>query len=104
MKIFLAGGTGVIGRPLISVLCEAGHEVTAMTRSEKGEALLAQLGATPVRCDVFDAQQLQKVMVEAQPEVVIHQLTSIPDKIDPRHVMRDLALTPFHDLERWLCP
>jgi nucleoside-diphosphate-sugar epimerase len=84
MRVFLAGGTGVIGRSLVPALRVAGHEVVGMTRSaERAEALRAQ-GVEPVVCDAFDANAVERAVVEARPDVVVNQLTDIPKAIDPR--------------------
>ncbi len=84
MRVFLAGASGVIGRRLVPQLLAAGHEVTGMTRSEEsGERLRAQ-GAEPVVCDVFDADGLKAAVVAAEPDGVIHQLTALPARINPK--------------------
>jgi nucleoside-diphosphate-sugar epimerase len=83
MKIFLAGATGVIGRRLVALLRQAGHDVVGTTRSAANVTVLEALGATPVIVDVFDAKALLAAMANAQPDVVIHQLTDLPDVIDP---------------------
>ena len=78
MKVFVAGATGVIGRPLVSRLVAAGHEVTGMTRSpERGETLRAA-GATPAIADAFDAEAVRAAVAAAAPEVVVDQLTDLP--------------------------
>src|SRR5215813_6404232 len=78
MKIFVAGGTGAIGRPLIGKLLAEGHAVVALTRSpEKAQALMKQ-GIEPAIADVFDAEAVKTVMSHAHPEVVIEQLTALP--------------------------
>jgi nucleoside-diphosphate-sugar epimerase len=82
MRVFLAGATGVIGSPLVPQLLQAGHEVTAMTRSVLRAAQLEAVGAHPVVCDVFDAAGVHAAMTEASPEGVIHQLTSLPPRLD----------------------
>jgi len=77
MKIFIAGATGVIGRRLIPLLVASGYRVTGTTRqAEKGQ-MLQQLGAVPVIVDVFDRADLHRVVREAQPDIVIHQLTDL---------------------------
>src|SRR3954453_22719095 len=82
MRVFLAGATGVIGSPLVPQLLQAGHEVTAMTRSVLRATQLEAVGAHPVVCDVFDADGVRAAMAEASPEAVIHQLTSLPARLD----------------------
>ena len=79
MRIFLAGATGVIGVRLVPLLVAAGHVVAGMTRSqEKGDGLVA-IGAEPVVCDVYDAEALREAVVAFGAEMVIHQLTDLPD-------------------------
>lgn len=92
MKVFLAGATGVIGRRLVPMLLDAGHEVTGMTRTASKAQALHAAGAKPVICDALDARALQQAVIDAQPEVVVHQLTALPKRIDPRTVERDFAL------------
>jgi 2-alkyl-3-oxoalkanoate reductase len=82
MRVFLAGATGVIGSPLVPQLLQAGHRVTAMTRSVLRAAQLEAMGADPVVCDVFDADGVQAAMAGASPDVVIHQLTALPARLD----------------------
>src|SRR5262249_46947582 len=78
MKIFVAGGTGAIGRPLIAKLLAKGHAVIALTRSpEKAQALVKE-GIEPAIADVFDADAVKTVVSHAHPEVVIEQLTALP--------------------------
>jgi nucleoside-diphosphate-sugar epimerase len=77
-RIFLAGASGAVGRRLIPLLRQAGHEVVGTTRSAAKAATLRALGAEPVVVDVFDAGGLSQVMRSALPEIVIHQLTDLP--------------------------
>jgi nucleoside-diphosphate-sugar epimerase len=93
MKVFVAGGTGVIGRSLLPSLLGHGHEVTALTRSPEGANFIRQLGAEPVVCDVFDRRKLGESVIHAEPEVVIHQLTAIPKRLNPRRIRKELART-----------
>lgn len=83
MRIFLAGATGVIGRPLVPLLVADGHTVTGTTRSAAKADALRAAGATPAVVDVYDAAALNKAVVAASPEVVIHQLTDLPQVADP---------------------
>jgi nucleoside-diphosphate-sugar epimerase len=84
MKVFVAGASGAIGRPLVRQLVEAGHEVTGTTRSEQKAGSIREAGATAVVCDVFDAPALEAAVRAAAPEVVINQLTNLPHKNEPR--------------------
>lgn len=79
MKVFLAGASGVIGRQLIPMLVAAGHEVAGTTRSEAKAPSIAEQGATPVVVDVYDAQGLRDAVVSFGAEVVLHELTDLPD-------------------------
>ena len=78
MKIFIAGGTGAIGRPLIAKLLAKGHALVALTRSPEKAQALVQQGVEPAIADVFDADAVKAVVSRAQPEVVIEQLTALP--------------------------
>jgi nucleoside-diphosphate-sugar epimerase len=91
MRVFVAGATGVIGRRLLPLLAGGGHEVTAMTRSDERAGTLAQAGATPVVCDVFDAEGVRAAVEAARPEVVLHELTDLPPNIDPRKMEEQAA-------------
>lgn len=84
MKVFVAGAGGAIGRPLIPRLLAAGHEVTGSTRSPERAESIRALGADPAIVDVFDAETLRAVMAEAAPEVVVHELTALPERFEPR--------------------
>jgi nucleoside-diphosphate-sugar epimerase len=77
MRIFLAGASGAIGRPLTAMLVAAGHEVTGTTRSADGAATITAAGARAVVVDVFDAGELHVAVAASRPEVVIHQVTSL---------------------------
>lgn len=79
LRIFLAGGSGVIGRRIIPLLAGDGHVVAGMTRSPGKAAELEALGAEPVVCDVFDAGALRAAVAAFAPDLVMHQLTDLPD-------------------------
>lgn len=84
MKIFLAGATGVVGRRLTVLLRQAGHEVAGTTRSEAKAAALRAIGAVPVLVDAYDADKLKLAVYAVQPDAIIHQLTDLPQVIDPK--------------------
>ena len=83
MNVFLAGATSVIGRRLVPLLRDAGYAVTGTTRSQERAAALEALGARAAVVDVFDARALLAAMNAAHPDIVIHQLTDLPDVLDP---------------------
>jgi 2-alkyl-3-oxoalkanoate reductase len=93
MRVFVAGATGAIGRRLVPMLVEAGHDVTGMTRSEDKLDALRAAGCEPVICDALDADAARDAVAAAAPDVVVHQLTAIPRAIDPRRMADDFAPT-----------
>ncbi|RAZ91923.1 dTDP-glucose 4,6-dehydratase [Mesorhizobium hawassense] len=90
-RIFLAGGSGAIGRRLLPQLVAAGHQVTATTRQAAKAEDLRALGADPVVVDVFDATRLRAAVAAARPEIVIHQLTDLPAGLDPSRMAEAIA-------------
>jgi nucleoside-diphosphate-sugar epimerase len=95
MKIFLAGATGAIGRRLTPLLLAAGHGVTGATRSADKAGELRRQGVEAVVVDVFDSRALQDVVVAARPDIVIHQLTDLPQVLDPA-LLRDALARNSH--------
>jgi nucleoside-diphosphate-sugar epimerase len=83
MKVLLAGGGGVIGRPLIRKLVDAGHLVVATTRYEEKTELLRRLGATPVVVDALNRDAICELVMRTEPEVISHQLTALPRDYTP---------------------
>ena len=81
LRIFLAGATGAIGKRLLPLLTS--YEVFGTTRFADKADLLRKLGAEPVVVDVFDAAALGRAVMEARPQIVIHQLTDLPPGLDP---------------------
>jgi uncharacterized protein YbjT (DUF2867 family) len=89
MRIFLAGASGVIGVRLIPLLVEQGHDVAGMTRSPNKVEMLQELGAEPVVCDVYDLATLTAAVAGFRTELVMHQLTDLPDTVDQIAAHRD---------------
>jgi len=97
MRIFVAGGTGVLGRRLVPQLVARGHDVTATTTSELKLGLVRQLGATGVLMDGLDAAAVGAAVAAAEPDVIVHQMTAIAPvhagKPDLKHPDRWFART-----------
>ncbi|HEY0163077.1 MAG TPA: NAD(P)-dependent oxidoreductase [Edaphobacter sp.] len=93
MKIFLAGASGAIGQTLIPLLVEQQHEVFGVFRNPAHSDLVQSLGATPVLLDALDAQAVNDCIAEIRPQVVLHQLTAIPARLDLRHFEREFEIT-----------
>ena len=91
MRIFLAGGTGVIGRRLLPQLVRAGHQVTVMTRRTDQAQALHSAGAEVAIADVYDTAQLGQVIAKAKPDAVIHQMTALPQTIHPEKIEVEFA-------------
>jgi nucleoside-diphosphate-sugar epimerase len=100
MRIFIAGASGAVGQPLVRRLAEAGHEVHGMTRTPAKAARLRELGATPVVADALDRDAVMAAVLEARPDVVVHQLTAIADmkrNIDASFVLTNRLRTEGTD-------
>jgi nucleoside-diphosphate-sugar epimerase len=88
VRVFVAGASGAIGRPLVRHLVAAGHEVTGMTRRQERAAEIREAGAEAAVCDVFDAEALREAVVAARPEAVVHALTALPPRFGVRTDLR----------------
>jgi nucleoside-diphosphate-sugar epimerase len=93
MRVFVAGGTGALGRRLVPQLVERGHEVTTTTRSAGKTDVLRALGAHPVVVDGLDAAAVGQAVAEAQPDAIVHQMTAIAAAADLRRFDRWFATT-----------
>jgi nucleoside-diphosphate-sugar epimerase len=81
-RVFLAGASGVLGSRLVPLLVDAGYIVGAMTRSVAKADRLAALGAQPIVCDVFDRPGLFSAVRAFTPDVLLHELTDLPDELE----------------------
>ncbi|MBS1880600.1 MAG: NAD(P)-dependent oxidoreductase [Actinobacteria bacterium] len=93
MRVFVAGGSGAMGKRLVPQLVGAGHEVVAMTRSGPKAAALRALGAEAAVADALDRDAVLAAVERAEPEAVIHQLTALSELKSFRNFDREFALT-----------
>jgi nucleoside-diphosphate-sugar epimerase len=93
MKVLVAGATGALGKQLLPKLVAAGHDVVGMTRSATKREAIAGLGAAPVVADALDPDDVARAVAEAEPDVIVHELTALSGPRDMRHLDRDFALT-----------
>ncbi|HYZ54214.1 MAG TPA: NAD(P)-dependent oxidoreductase [Streptosporangiaceae bacterium] len=97
VQVFVAGGTGVVGRRLVPQLVARGHQVTATTTSAAKLGLLEQLGAEAVVMDGLDAVSAGEAVAKARPDAIVHQMTAISvahaGKPDMKHMDRWFATT-----------
>ncbi len=93
MRVFVAGGTGALGRALIPQLLENGYQVTGLVRTpEKGETLKA-MGADSVIADPLNREELTEAIIAAKPEVIVHQLTALAQFGSFKRFDQEYALT-----------
>jgi nucleoside-diphosphate-sugar epimerase len=93
MRILVAGATGALGTQLIPRLVERGHDVTGLARSASKQHDIREMGAKPVIADALDPEQVASAVAEAEPEVIVHQLTALSGSMDLRNFQRAFALT-----------
>lgn len=93
MRVFVAGATGAIGQHLVPSLVAAGHQVTGSTRSPAKAGQLSRAGATPAVVDGLDRQAVLDAVLDAQPEVIVHQMTALASLRSFRNFDREFAAT-----------
>ena len=93
MKVLVAGATGALGKQLIPKLVARGHEVVGTTRTESKREAILDLGATPAVVEALDAEQVARAVAEAEPDVIVHELTALSVDFDLRHFDRTFAET-----------
>ncbi len=77
MKVFVAGATGAVGRRLVPLLVNSGHEVVGTTRSAEKADAVREMGAEPAVADGLDAAAVRQAVERAEPEAIIHQMTAL---------------------------
>jgi 2-alkyl-3-oxoalkanoate reductase len=93
MKIFVAGATGALGQQLVPQLVAKGHEVVGMTRSADKGDLIRNLGARPAVADALDPDAVAQAVAQAEPDVIVHQLTALSGDFDMRHIREFFEVT-----------
>ncbi|MDO0937365.1 NAD(P)-dependent oxidoreductase [Streptomyces sp. DG2A-72] len=94
MRVFVAGGSGALGRRLVPQLVARGHQVTATTTSAAKLGMLAELGAQGVVMDGLDGVSVREAVAQARPDAIMHQMTALgTGKPDMRHPDRFFAPT-----------
>ncbi len=93
MKVFLAGATGAIGSRLLPLLVRARHNVTGTTRTPTKADSIRATGAQAIVLDALNPDSVMNIIQEARPDVIIHQLTAIPARLNLRKFDRDFAMT-----------
>ncbi|MDQ1725238.1 MAG: hypothetical protein QOG52_2266, partial [Frankiaceae bacterium] len=93
MKVFVAGGSGAMGRRLVPQLIAAGHDVVAMTRDNGKASRLQAIGAEPVIADALDRVAVHRAVMHAAPDVLIHQLTGLTGVTSFKNFDKEFALT-----------
>jgi uncharacterized protein YbjT (DUF2867 family) len=89
VRVFLAGATGVLGLRIVPLLVESGHVVAGLTRSPEKASLLTARGAVAVIGDVFDREAISQAVADFRPDLVMSQLTDLPDEVDRIRDFRD---------------
>lgn len=93
MKVFIAGGSGVIGKRLVAILSSGGHHVMATTRTASKRQELRRLGAEPYVLDALDRKAVIQAVESFRPEVVVHQLTALSNMRNLKRFDEEFALT-----------
>jgi nucleoside-diphosphate-sugar epimerase len=96
MRVFVAGGTGLVGRRLVAQLVARRHQVTATTTTTTKLGMLRQLGAEAVVMDGLDAVSVGEAVASARPDVIVHQMTAIA----PAHAGKP----DVKHMDRWFAP
>ena len=93
MRIFIAGGTGAVGSRLVPLFVAAGHEVTGTSRTAGGVRRIAAAGGRGVIMDGRDAASVRRAVLDAGPDVLVHQLTALSGHFDFKRFDETFAVT-----------
>jgi nucleoside-diphosphate-sugar epimerase len=93
MKVFVAGATGALGQHLVPQLVAKGHEVVGMTSKPEKQDVVRGLGALPIVADALDPESVAEAVAQAEPDVIVHELTALSGHLDLRDFDGTFALT-----------
>src|SRR3954453_14526036 len=93
MKVLVAGATGALGKQLVPRLVANRRDVTGITPSMSKQDALRALGARPAVADALDPDQVARAVAEAEPDVIVHELTALTGAPNMRRFDREFALT-----------
>src|SRR5262245_52884277 len=93
MRVFVAGGTGVVGKYLMPLLVKDGHEVVALARTTQKAKAVERVGAKVAYADALNEEELIAAIKKAEPEVIIHQLTALAGVGNFKKLDQEFALT-----------
>ncbi|MGH6974782.1 MAG: NAD-dependent epimerase/dehydratase family protein [Stellaceae bacterium] len=93
MRVLVAGATGIVGRHLVPRLAAAGHSVVGLTRTAAKADVIRQFGAEPAIADGLDRAAVQRAVMQARPEIVVHEMTALTGVTDLRRFDRVFAVT-----------
>ncbi|MEO8907089.1 MAG: NAD(P)-dependent oxidoreductase [Microbacteriaceae bacterium] len=93
MKVFIAGATGAVGSRLVPLFATAGHEVTGTSRSIQGASEITATGGHGVVMDGRDLDSIRRVVLDAQPDIIVHELTALAGGINLKKIDASFAVT-----------
>jgi NAD(P)H-binding len=93
MRVFLAGGTGIVGKHLVPLLVKNGHEVVALVRSAHKAKTVEDQGAKVAYADALNKEELTAAIRRAEPEAIINQLTALGGVSNFKKFDEEFALT-----------
>src|SRR5260370_5136208 len=93
MRVLVIGATGAIGRQVVAQIVAAGHQVRATTRSQAKLDRLRAAGTDALVLDGLDGAAVGEAVARAEPEVIVHEMTAIPARLNLRTFDRSFAAT-----------
>jgi nucleoside-diphosphate-sugar epimerase len=90
MRVLVAGGTGAIGRALVPLLQEFGHDVVLLSRPGRDAEVP---GVEVAEADALDPAAVRRSVHNAAPDAVVNALTAIPRPLVPRRFAGEMVMT-----------